>query len=83
MSFHDPKTPPMEARIATSKGKDKAVKIAKESARLAGYIFGLPTDQALITMEGIIDLMSGKTNKPQRLLFKKPYKEKKQRRRSL
>jgi len=76
------KTPSRIAQIATSKGKDKVKKLFKETARLAGYIFGLPTDQALITMDGIIDLMHG-GGKPQRLLFKKPYKEKKQTRRSL
>ena len=76
-------TPARIAKIATSKGKEKAGKIFREVVRLAGYIFGLPSDQALITMDGTIDLMSGETNKPQRLLFRKPYREKKTSRRAL
>ena len=76
-------TPARIVKIATSKGKEKAARLFKETARLAGYIFGLPTDQALVTMDGVIDLMSGETNKPQRLFFRKPYKEKKTARRSL
>jgi len=61
----------------------KISKAAKESVRLSGYIFGLPSDQALITMDGVVDLMSGETNKPQRMFFRKPYKEKKKVKRSL
>lgn len=70
------------SKIATSKGKEKTGKIAREGVRGAGYIFGLPTDQALITYDGINDLMEG-GGKPQRLFFRKPYKEKKKVRRGL
>lgn len=38
----------------------------------AGYAFGLPTAQAMITMEGILDLAEGRTEDPTRLMFREP-----------
>lgn len=36
----------------------------RESIRLSGYVFGLPTGQAMTTMDGIQDLMNGETDDP-------------------
>jgi len=41
----------------------------------AGYMFGLPTGQAVVTMQGLIDLMNGDTSDPTRLMFRAPREE--------
>lgn len=55
---------------AKDKG-DKGRRLAMEAMEVAGYIFGLPTRQAKITMDGIIDLMDGQTSDPSVLLFRR------------
>jgi hypothetical protein len=59
-------TPGEEAEL------DKLLKYGIESA---GYVFGLPTGQAVVTMQGLIDLMNGDTSDPTRLMFRAPREE--------
>jgi len=59
-------TPGEEAEL------DKLLKYGIESA---GYMFGLPTGQAVVTMQGLIDLMNGETSDPTRLMFRAPREE--------
>jgi len=42
----------------------------------SGYVFGLPTDQAKITVKGFLDLKAGKTNDFTRLFFRESQKQK-------
>jgi hypothetical protein len=49
--------------------------VAKEATKVAGYTFGLPSSQMIITMDGLIDLMEGKTDNPARLLFSEDRKK--------
>jgi len=48
---------------------DKLFKAGFESA---GYFTGLPTAQAIITMQGFIDLKNGETSDLTRLMFRAP-----------
>lgn len=57
-------------------GKAKAWDFTKHGLMSVGYIAGLPTQQAIITMEGVYDLTSGRTKDPTRLLFRKSRKKK-------
>ncbi len=52
-------------------------KLVKGVIKTTGYIFGLPSAQINITLEGMLDLMSGETEDPSKLLF---YKEDKKQR---
>jgi hypothetical protein len=59
-------------------GKDtpgKGRRVAKQISKVAGYTVGLPSSQINITMEGILDLMSGETDDPWRLLFSQRHDE--------
>ena len=51
---------------------DKVLRYGLESA---GYMFGLPTGQAVVTMQGLIDLRNGETSDVSRLLFRAPREE--------
>ena len=51
---------------------DKLLRYGLESS---GYIVGLPTGQAVVTMQGLIDLLNGETSDPTRLLFRAPREE--------
>mgnify|MGYP001563414270 CR=1 FL=1 len=51
---------------------DKLLRYGLESS---GYIYGLPTGQAVVTMQGLIDLLNGETSDPTRLLFRAPREE--------
>jgi hypothetical protein len=53
--------------------KHRGQKIVKAGANVAGYGLGLPSAQALITYQGILDLMSGKTVDPTRLLLRESH----------
>lgn len=48
---------------------DRLIKYSLESA---GYAFGLPTGQAVVTMQGLVDLKNGETSDLSRLLFRAP-----------
>ena len=54
-----------------------AYKIFKHVGTAAGYIVGLPTNQAFVTIDGALDLMSGKSDNPLDLLFRAPKDTKK------
>jgi len=56
-------------------------KLVKSATRAAGYAFGLPANQMIITMDGIVDLSSGKTRQLSRLMFSEQKKDKKKTRR--
>jgi hypothetical protein len=47
-------------------------KFAKGGIWMAGHAFGLPSGQINTTMDGLLDLMDGKTDNPARLLFREP-----------
>lgn len=47
-------------------------KLAKGAIGAAGYVFGLPSGQINTTMDGLLDMMDGKTDNPARLLFREP-----------
>jgi hypothetical protein len=49
--------------------------LAKGIFETSGYAFGLPTSQALITVNGFLDLAEGETSDPTRLLFRAPLEE--------
>ena len=51
---------------------DKVLRYGLESA---GYMFGLPTGQAVVTMQGLIDLRNGETSDVSRLLLRAPQEE--------
>jgi len=51
---------------------DKFLRYGLESA---GYMFGLPTGQAVVTMQGLIDLRNGETSDVSRLLLRAPQEE--------
>ena len=53
-------------------------KVLKSAADTAGYAIGLPSKQIIITVDGALDLMSGETRNPLRLLLPEK-KEKKER----
>jgi hypothetical protein len=55
----------------------KTWNIVKHSLQIAGYATGLPTAQAVITLEALLDLAEGKEINPLNLLLREP-KEKKQ-----
>jgi len=46
-------------------------KLPKRAVMIGGYLFGVPSQQAVITAEGIIDLVEGETQNPLRLLYRK------------
>ena len=48
---------------------DKLLRYGLESA---GYMVGLPTGQAVVTMRGLMDLIDGETSDPTRLMFRAP-----------
>lgn len=52
-------------------GRANAWDFTKHGLMSAGYLAGLPTQQAIITMEGIYDLSKDRTDDPTRLLFRK------------
>ena len=51
---------------------DKVLRYGLESA---GYMTGLPTGQAVVTMTGLMDLWNGETSDVTRLLFRAPREE--------
>ena len=54
-----------------------AYKIFKHVGTAAGYIVGLPTNQAFVTIDGALDLVGGKSDNPLDLLFRAPKDTKK------
>jgi hypothetical protein len=50
--------------------QNRGWKIVKSAMEAAGYAWGLPSRQAIVTLEGAIDLMSGETMDPTRLILK-------------
>lgn len=61
------------ARAVTAEDPD-AQRIAKRSIMLAGYLAGLPSAQVNVTMDGLIDMIEGKTSNPVNLLFREKKK---------
>lgn len=55
-------------------------KIVKGVTKTAGYMFGIPSAQINITLEGMLDLMNDETDDPSSLLFYKEEKKKKYKR---
>jgi hypothetical protein len=51
-------------------------KLPKRAVMVGGYLFGLPSQQIVITTEGALDLARGETGNPFRLFYRKPKKEK-------
>ena len=45
-------------------------KALKEAFKLSGFIWGLPTGQALTTADGLMDLANGKTNDPTSIFWR-------------
>ncbi len=45
------------------------VKVAKGAIEVGGYLFGIPSKQAVITMQGALDLANDETDNPLRLIF--------------
>jgi hypothetical protein len=56
------------AKIPT--GDMEARRLARYGIETAGYWWGLPSAQVTITLDGILDLAEGQTEKPSRLLFR-------------
>jgi hypothetical protein len=56
-------------------GEEEFGKLAGSVFEASGYVFGLPTAQALITAQGLIDLNNGYTTDLTRLLFRAPREE--------
>ena len=56
-------------------GEEEFGKFAGSAFEASGYAFGIPTAQALITAQGIIDLNNGYTTDLTRLLFRAPREE--------
>ena len=56
--------------VSAVRGKKPATKL-KHGIKAAGYLFGLPTPQALITGEGVHDMITGETKNPMRLFLSK------------
>ena len=67
---------PVDLWRAMQAKKDRPRKVAKAAIMAAGYFWGLPSRQAVIGMEGALDLMQGRTDNPARLLFPAPKEEK-------
>lgn len=67
---------PVDLWRAMQARKDRPRKVAKAAIMAAGYFWGLPSRQAVIGMEGALDLMQGRTDNPARLLFPAPKEEK-------
>jgi len=59
-----------EALVAFGRSKSFGKKL-KHGTKAAGYLFGLPTPQILITGEGAYDLLTGETGNPMRLFLSK------------
>ena len=57
--------------------EDRARKITRYSIEALGYLLGLPSRQAVITLEGLLNLAEGETRDPSRLLFPSSKKERK------
>jgi hypothetical protein len=57
-------------------GDPDAYKIFRTGTTLAGYVLGLPSRQAVITIDGALDLVTGETTNPMRLLFPEERKKK-------
>jgi len=53
-------------------GDEEFSKLAGSAFEASGYAFGIPTAQALITVQGLIDLNNGYTSDLTRLLFRAP-----------
>ncbi len=56
-------------------GEEEFGKFAGSAFEASGYAFGIPTGQALVTAQGIIDLNNGYTTDLTRLLFRAPKEE--------
>lgn len=52
-------------------GAQRPERIAEHAIKTAGYAGGLPTEQGWLIMSGLIDLMTGQTNDPRRLIWSK------------
>ena len=62
---------------AVTAEEEKAWKVTRYTIEALGYLFGLPSRQAVITLEGAMKLIEGETKDPSRLLFPSPRKKKK------
>ena len=60
------------AKIITPGEEVEFDKLFKAGFESAGYFTGLPTAQAIITMQGFIDLKNGETSDLTRLMFRAP-----------
>lgn len=49
--------------------------VGKYGLKSAGYFYGLPTNQAQVSLDGAIDIISGETQNPLRLIARGPRKE--------
>lgn len=56
--------------------KDRGRKIAKEGLMGAGYLWGLPTRQAVTVMDAALDMADGKTRNPLRFIIPDPNRNK-------
>src|SRR5574343_805042 len=63
--------------MAATAKKDSTSKLMWELLRGVGMATGMIPDQAFITIEGAHDLMTGKTDDPSRLLFRKSKEDRK------
>jgi hypothetical protein len=59
------------AKAITSDAPGKGKRIAKYIIKPAGYITGLPSQSAWVAIDGIMDMMEGKTTDPRRLIYSK------------
>jgi hypothetical protein len=62
------KTVARVAKSVTAEDIDP-VKMAKGAIEVGGYVFGIPSKQAVITLQGILDLANDETDNPLRLIF--------------
>lgn len=56
--------------------KDRGRKVAKTALLGAGYLWGLPSRQAVTVMEAALDMAAGKTKNPMRFLVPEPKQKK-------
>jgi len=70
---------PSDIIKAVTSDKPKGRVITKQLLKGVGYGIGLPAGQAIVTMDGLLDLMEGKTDNPTALIFREDRKKKKRR----
>lgn len=71
---------PSDVFKAVTSDKPKGRVVVKQLLKFAGYSVGLPAGQAVVTMDGMLDLMEGKTDNPTALIFREDRSKKRKRR---